>query len=167
VLVSTIEKVKVPNRKCAVAYLGTILPPGAKKGNTDDGLEEIVNRKFDTLLLPHIGTDNFFNRKKCHFIATMAKKLILTYLYDEEQEDRDHIGKKRVELAGDLMMQLFVSAFKFFFLPSVKTHIQKNKGTQRQIEEFEESPQTYINANIITKKLHHALGTGNWGISIG
>ena len=30
----------------------------------------------------------------------MAKKLILTYLYDEEQEDRDHLGKKRIEMAG-------------------------------------------------------------------
>lgn len=84
ILTNTIEKVKIPNRKCAVVYLGTILPIGVQKGNTEDGLEEIINRKLNSSLLPHIGTHDFFNRQKAQFIANMAKKLILAYIYDNE-----------------------------------------------------------------------------------
>ena len=97
----------------------------------------------------------------------MAKKLILTYLYDEEQEDRDHLGKKRIEMAGELMMQLFVSSFKFFLMKSVKTHLQKYKTVEEQLREFEECPPMFFNKNIITKKVQHALSTGNWGVSVG
>lgn len=119
-------------------YLGTILPAGIKRGNTDEGLEIIIRQKILNSILPHLGTEEILNTTKTHFIANMAKKLILVYLYDGKQEDRDHIGLKRVDMAGDLMMQMFASAFKFQFMDQARRMIEKIKTTAAQMTYLDE-----------------------------
>ena len=114
ILKNTIEKVKVPDRLSALAFLTSCLSIGSTKGISQQGKEKIVTHYLSTKLLPHLGTGGFSHIAKGHFIASMAKKLALAYLQGSGHEDRDHLGRKRVDMAGDLMLQMFMTAFRSF-----------------------------------------------------
>lgn len=54
-------------------------------------------------LLPHIGTQECDNDKKLFFIGYMIQKLLNAALGKTQEDDRDHYGKKRLDMAGALM----------------------------------------------------------------
>jgi DNA-directed RNA polymerase II subunit RPB2 len=51
-------------------------------------------------------------RKKAFYLGYMAKRLMSSYLGSSTEDDRDHYGKKRIELTGHLMLNLFRELFK-------------------------------------------------------
>ena len=59
--------------------------------------------------LPHIsvkfGTSS--NIKKAYYLGYMIHKLLNCSLNRNEQEDRDHISNKRMDLAGPMIARLF------------------------------------------------------------
>lgn len=52
--------------------------------------------------MPHIGTDEASNPKKALFIGHMVHRLLMSALGRNEMDDRDHYGKKRLDLIGVL-----------------------------------------------------------------
>jgi DNA-directed RNA polymerase II subunit RPB2 len=58
-------------------------------------------------LLPHLGTDEGSNIKKAMFIGYMVHRLLNAALGRIKEDDRDHYGKKRLDLVGTLFAQLF------------------------------------------------------------
>lgn len=66
--------------------------------------------------MPHLGTDESCARKKAYFLGYMARRLINCYIGASPEDDRDHYGKKRVELTGVLMLNLFRDLFKNQFI---------------------------------------------------
>lgn len=63
-------------------------------------------------LLPHIGTDDTCNAKKAYFLGYMVNRLLSTALGRRDLDDRDHLGNKRLDLAGPLMSFLFRSLIR-------------------------------------------------------
>ena len=59
ILKNTIEKVKVPDRLSALAFLTSCLSIGSTKGISQQGKEKIVTHYLSTKLLPHLGTGAF------------------------------------------------------------------------------------------------------------
>ena len=53
----------------------------------------------------HIGVDG--HNKKAHFIGYMVNRLLQASLGRATEDDRDHYGKKRLDMAGTLMGGLF------------------------------------------------------------
>lgn len=53
-------------------------------------------------LLPHLGTDESCNIKKAMFIGYMVNRLLSAALGRTREDDRDHYGKKRLDLVGTL-----------------------------------------------------------------
>lgn len=116
ILKSSLEQVEFTTQQeclnCLGKYLETI-----KNANVDD--EASIYYARQTLLdrlLPHIGTDDKSQRKKAFFLGYMARKLISSYLGAAKQQDRDHYGKKRIDLTGHLMLNLFKDLFKNQYL---------------------------------------------------
>ncbi len=62
--------------------------------------------------LPHIGVDSGSHTKKAFFFGYMIHRLILAKLDRRELDDRDHFGKKRLDLAGPLLANLFRLLFR-------------------------------------------------------
>ena len=62
-------------------------------------------------VVPHVGTDIFSFRKKAYFICYMARKLLYAFLGKADEDDRDHYGKKRLDMIGMLMRDLFKTKF--------------------------------------------------------
>lgn len=58
-------------------------------------------------LLPHLGTDESSYPKKALFLGYMINKLCNCALGWNGEDDRDHYGKKRVDMVGNLMANLF------------------------------------------------------------
>ena len=67
-------------------------------------------------LLPHLGNTKEYFYKKAYYLGNMAKKLICAYLGATQEDDRDHYGKKRIEMSGDLLLNLFKDQFKNVFI---------------------------------------------------
>ena len=71
-------------------------------------------------LLPHVGTDRETFRTKAFFIGYMVNKLLYAYLGKTDEDDRDHYGKKRLDLTGILLISQFKEHFKNGFIAGAR-----------------------------------------------
>ncbi|KAI9603946.1 hypothetical protein H4Q26_003555 [Puccinia striiformis f. sp. tritici PST-130] len=69
-------------------------------------------------------------RKKAYFFGYMIHRLLLAALDRRDLEDRDHFGKKRLDLAGPLLAGLFRMLFRKL-TKDVYCHLQKCVETQK------------------------------------
>jgi DNA-directed RNA polymerase beta subunit len=63
-------------------------------------------------MLPHISMAEGSESKKAYFFGYMVHRLLLAALERRELDDRDHFGKKRLDLAGPLLANLFRMLFR-------------------------------------------------------
>ncbi|KAJ3113523.1 DNA-dependent RNA polymerase II [Phlyctochytrium bullatum] len=63
-------------------------------------------------MLPHVGTKPHMESRKAYFFGYMIHRLLLGALERRDYDDRDHFGKKRLDLAGPLMSGLFRILFR-------------------------------------------------------
>jgi DNA-directed RNA polymerase II subunit RPB2 len=75
------------------------------------------------------------------------------------EDDRDHYGKKRLDMAGNLMAALFRQVFRTFTDDMAK-HIEK---------EIRDPNKKDVNLHLafkhesLTRSIRSAISTGNWG----
>jgi DNA-directed RNA polymerase II subunit RPB2 len=70
--------------------------------------QEILQKE----MLPHISLTEGSESKKAFFFGYMIHRLLLAALERRELDDRDHFGKKRLDLAGPLLAGLFRMLFR-------------------------------------------------------
>jgi DNA-directed RNA polymerase II subunit RPB2 len=58
-------------------------------------------------MLPHVGIKSGDEYKKAFFIGYMTYRLIAAHLGRTEEDDRDYYGKKRLDMAGPLICNIF------------------------------------------------------------
>lgn len=108
-------------------------------------------------LLPHISQKEGSETRKAFFLGYMVHKLLQCALGRREIDDRDHFGKKRLDLAGPLLAKLFRHLFK-------RLTTDLYKYTQRCVENRKEfNPALGIKSTTLTNGLKYSLATGNWG----
>ncbi|KAH9081691.1 DNA-dependent RNA polymerase II second largest subunit [Lactarius deliciosus] len=83
--------------------------------------------------------------------------LLLAAMERRELDDRDHFGKKRLDLAGPLLANLFRMLFRKL-TRDVYRHLQKCVETHKEF-----NLNLAIKHNTITNGLKYSLATGNWG----
>ncbi|KAJ2416457.1 DNA-dependent RNA polymerase II [Coemansia sp. RSA 2530] len=114
---------------------------------------EILQKEF----LPHIGTQAHNETVKAYFFGYMIHRLLLCALERREPDDRDHYGKKRMDLGGPLLASLFRTLFR-----------KLTKETTRYLQKCIDSSREFnmnmaVQHSTITNGLRYALATGNWG----
>lgn len=91
----------------------------------------------------------------------MTSRLIQAALGRTTEDDRDYYGKKRLDMAGALLSQIFRQQFRKL-IEDMQKHFEKDinssKFNRKNIE-----IEKYIKEDIITRGLRTALSTGNWG----
>lgn len=109
-------------------------------------------------LLPHLGVDEASYPKKAYFLGYMINRLCNSALGRTGEDDRDHYGKKRLDMVGTLMANLFRQEF-VRFVKEAKDELR------RVIDRNADHVNLYdlFNPEVITNSLRHALATGNWG----
>ncbi|TXT15865.1 hypothetical protein VHUM_00368 [Vanrija humicola] len=148
------EAFSVQDRDTALDFIG-------RRGQQEKGTRLTRQRAaFDILqkeMLPHVSVSEGFESKKAYFLGYMVHRLCSASLGRRELDDRDHFGKKRLDLAGPLLANLFRILFKKL-TRDVYRHLQKCVETHKEF--------TLVNAikpGIITNGLKYSLATGNWG----
>jgi DNA-directed RNA polymerase II subunit RPB2 len=79
-------------------------------------------------MLPHISMLEGDQTKKAYFFGYMIHRLLLAALERRELDDRDHFGRKRLDLAGPLLASLFRMLFQKL-TRDVYRHLQKVRSS--------------------------------------
>ncbi|KAJ9094896.1 hypothetical protein QFC19_007752 [Naganishia cerealis] len=108
-------------------------------------------------MLPHISTTAAGHKYKAYFFGYMVHRLILAKLERRDLDDRDHFGKKRLDLAGPLLSNLFRLLFRKF-TRDIYRYLQKCADQNKAFEVG-----SAINKNTIERGMRYSLATGNWG----
>ena len=143
----------VPTSKDAIVYISKRIAPGM--------LEEFQIKRAETLLdwglLPHLGKHPENRKEKAHFMGEAACKLLELKLNWITPDDKDHYGNKVIKFAGQMLADLFRTAFRNL-VRDMKYQLERS-GQKRGINAVAAS----IRPGIITDKLNNAIATGNWG----
>ena len=107
-------------------------------------------------VLPHISQSEGSETRKAFFLGYMVHRMLQVALGRREPDDRDHFGKKRLDLAGPLMAGLFRNLFN---------RLTKDvyKYLQKCVEGGKEFNITLgVKSATLTNGLKYSLATGNW-----
>ena len=146
------ESFLIQDRAAALDYLGR---RGNQSGTSEKRAryaKEILQKEF----LPHISQEDGSETQKSFFLGYIIHRLLQVALGRREEDDRDHFGKKRLDLAGTLMATLFRIMFKRM-MTDVYKYLQKCVETGREF-----NTNMAVKATTITNGLRYALSTGNW-----
>ena len=143
----------VPTSKDAIVYISKRIAPGM--------LEEFQIKRAETLLdwglLPHLGKQQDNRKEKAQFLGEAACKLLELKLGWITPDDKDHYGNKVIKFAGQMLADLFRTAFRNL-VRDMKYQLERS-GQKRGINAVAAA----IRPGIITDKLNNAIATGNWG----
>ncbi|KAJ9081522.1 DNA-directed RNA polymerase III complex subunit Rpc2 [Entomophthora muscae] len=91
----------------------------------------------------------------------MVRRVILALGSKKAIDDRDYVGNKRLELAGQLMSLLFEDLFKSFNL-KVKQGIDAALKKKNRSTLYDCANTMRTNTSVITSGFIRAISTGNW-----
>ena len=133
-------------------YIG-IRSNGINKETRIKRAKEILRQN----LLPHISTKEGDELKKAYFIGYMIYRLGNCVLGRASGDDRDHYGKKRLDISGVLLTGLFRQIFTKFIKKAKQNLKLKIKSKSINLDS------DIFDTTIITNGMRFALATGNWG----
>ncbi len=136
----------------AIMELGRMAAPN----QTKEYQKKRAEIQLDTYILPHLGSSPETRKEKGMYLFRMAERASLVSYRYARADDKDHYANKRINLAGDLMEELFNNAFKFF-IKDIKYHIERTTARGRKL-----SVRTNINPDTLTEKILYSMGTGSW-----
>src|SRR5437773_990487 len=137
----------------AIVYISKRIAPGM--------LEEFQIKRAETLLdwglLPHIGKNPDNRHEKALFLGEAASKLIELKMGWIDSDDKDHYGNKVIKFAGQMLADLFRTAFRNL-IRDMKYQLERS-GQKRGINAVAPA----VRPGIVSDKLNNAIATGNWG----
>ena len=147
------ESFAIQERDQALDYIGRRGQMQGAKEKRQKYARDIMQKEF----LPHISQEEGSETRKAFFLGYMVNRLLQVALGRAEEDDRDHFGKKRLDLAGPLMAQVFRMKFQ-----------QLTKDLRQYLHRCVEQNKDFnhtlaVKTNIITAGLRYCLATGNWG----
>ncbi|HXW11427.1 MAG TPA: DNA-directed RNA polymerase subunit B'', partial [Nitrososphaeraceae archaeon] len=137
----------------AIVYISKRIAPGM--------LEEFQIKRAETLLdwglLPHLGKNPENRNEKALFLGEATCKLVELRLSLVASDDKDHYGNKVIKFAGQMLADLFRTAFRNL-VRDMKYQLERS-GQKRGINAVAAA----VRPGIISDKLNNAIATGNWG----
>ena len=156
-------KLEVFTRKQALDYIGARVKilrrgVGLRRAPSDEALEVLA-----TVIMAHVPVVNDDFRHKAMYIAAMVRRVLVCMVDESKVDDRDYVGNKRLELAGQLLALLFEDLFKKFN-HDLKTNIDKVLKKPNRTAEFDAYNQFFYHGDYITAGFVRAISTGNWSL---
>ncbi|KAI9891682.1 MAG: DNA-directed RNA polymerase III core subunit ret1 [Vezdaea aestivalis] len=157
-------KLKIITQTQALEYLAPKIRTVDRGIGTRTGYKEPAREAFVTLaqvLLSHVPFEGLNLRPKAFYLAYMARRVLMAMQNPALVDDRDFVGNKRLELAGQMLSLLFEDLFKKYNA-DLKLNIDKVLKKPNRTQEFDAFSQIQINGNGITTGINRAISTGNW-----
>jgi DNA-directed RNA polymerase III subunit RPC2 len=161
------SKLGVFSQHQALEYIGSRVKmggrsktPGAphRRNYIGDALEALAN-----VILTHVPVSGLDLRPKALYICFMVRRVLMAMHDPTLVDDRDYVGNKRLELAGQLMSLLFEDLFKKFN-QDLKSNIDKVLKKPNRTMEFDAFNHMASHGNYITIGMNRAISTGNWNL---
>nr|ANJ43283.1 RNA polymerase III subunit B [Sugiyamaella mastotermitis] len=157
------SKLGVHTQHQALEYLGskvkTVRRLNAPKLTAlQEGMEALA-----TTVIAHISVHDLDFKEKALYMALMTRRVLMAMDNPKMVDDRDYVGNKRLELAGQLMSLLFEDLFKKFN-SDFKANIDKVLKKPNRTNEFDALLNITIHSNNITMGMNRAISTGNWSL---
>jgi DNA-directed RNA polymerase III subunit RPC2 len=155
----------IRTQRQALEYLGSRIkitrrPVGfAARNFSQEAVEALAS-----VLLTHVSCgDNLDFRPKILYIAFMVRRVLMAMHDPKLVDDRDYVGNKRLELAGQMLSLLFEDLFKKFNY-DIKLNIDKVLKKPNRTQEFDAFQHMQTHGNAITAGMNRAISTGNWNL---
>jgi DNA-directed RNA polymerase III subunit RPC2 len=172
------EKLGVRSREDAVRYLVGKIKYHFKfiENRTVEEKTLEVHNILSKIILPHVSVQKEDYKHKVTFMSFMARKLLRFYFKSKVKgvnsdldisDNRDYLGNKRVECAGEMMALLFEDLFKRFnveFKKELDKNLLRSKKRKRERDFIQNVIKMICSSDTITHGLRHALSSGNWSI---
>ncbi|KAL1901393.1 DNA-directed RNA polymerase III complex subunit Rpc2 [Sporothrix stenoceras] len=135
-----------------------MMGPPQRRNNVEEGLDALAN-----IIIAHVPIEGLDFFPKAVYVAMMARRVLMAAHDPRLVDDRDFVGNKRLELAGQLLSLLFEDLFKNF-LGNLRANIDKFFKKPHQGVAFD--PLTSISAtgSVISMGMNRAIQTGNWSV---
>lgn len=162
-------KVGVFTQQQALEYIGARVRMGTKFGKSQFGQgprRNIVEEALDALsnlIVAHVPIDGLDFYPKAVYIAMMVRRVLMASHNPKLVDDRDFVGNKRLELAGQMLSLLFEDLFKSFTNTLRLAMDKVFKKPNRAAAYDPVGPITGIGASI-TQGMNRAIQTGNWNV---
>ena len=134
-------------------YIADRAAPGMPPERRDKSVRFIL----DTALLPHVGRAPENRLEKAALIAEAVSRILELRSGWGEQDDRDHYGNKTVRFAGDMLADVFRTAFR------AQARDIAEKLSRPSARRTFGAVGAAINTNMLTDRMGTAISTGNWG----
>jgi DNA-directed RNA polymerase III subunit RPC2 len=161
-------KLGVHTQHQALEYIGARVKMGSRgaKGSgapqrrnyVGDALEALAN-----IIITHVPVIGLDFRPKALYICFMVRRVLMAMVNPKLVDDRDYVGNKRLELAGQLLSLLFEDLFKKFN-SDLKMNIDKVLKKPNRTMEFDAYNHMQSHGNYITLGMNRAISTGNWNL---
>ncbi|KAJ4315134.1 DNA-directed RNA polymerase III complex subunit Rpc2 [Fusarium piperis] len=151
----------------ALEYIGARVKMGSRKGqfgpqvrrnHVEEGLDALAN-----LVIAHVPIEELDFYPKAIYVAMMTRKVLMAAHNSKLVDDRDFVGNKRLELAGQLLSLLFEDLFKRFTV-EVKMSIDKFLKKNNRAVPLDAVHMISNHANTIGIGINRAIQTGNWSV---
>ena len=158
------SKLEVYTQQEALDWLGSRLKIKSRLADrtggrsTQEGLEALRS-----VILTHVPVSGMNLRPKALYVAFMVRRVLMAHIDGRLVDDRDYVGNKRLELAGQLLSLLFEDLFKKYN-HDIKMTIDKVLKKPARTEEFDAIQVVKVHKNHITSGMNRALSTGNWDL---
>ncbi|KAM0750249.1 beta and beta-prime subunits of DNA dependent RNA-polymerase [Meredithblackwellia eburnea MCA 4105] len=162
------DPIPVNTQQQALDYIGSKVkvirrtgPAGGwsqRRPHSEEAIEVLA-----TVVLAHVPVEDLNFRPKAIYIAVMVRRVLMAMADQKSVDDRDYVGNKRLELAGQLLSLLFEDLFKKFN-HDLKTNIDKILKKPQRATEFDAINQFQLHGDGITQGFVRAISTGNWSL---
>ncbi|KAF8182882.1 hypothetical protein BJ912DRAFT_853825 [Pholiota molesta] len=156
-------KLGIFTRQQALEYIGTRVKVnrrvmGPRRPAWEEALEALA-----TIVLAHVPVNGLDFRAKAIFVATMTRRVLMAMDDESMVDDRDYVGNKRLELAGQLLALLFEDLFKTYN-SNLKMAIDKVLKKPSRTSEFDAFNTMRMQGDHLTSGFVRAISTGNWSL---
>lgn len=151
------EAFVIQDREVALDFIGRRGNQAGTKAHRIRYARDIMQKEF----LPHISQAEGSETRKAFYLGYMVNRLLQCALGRVEEDDRDHFGKKRLDLAGPLMASVFRMKWQQL-VRELRQYMHKTiESNKPGGESF--NVHNAIKGSVITQGLRYCLATGNWG----
>ena len=159
------DRLGIHTQHQALEYLGSKIkimrkPVGygaARRSYAQEALEALAS-----VIIPHVPVKKMNFKPKAMYIAYMVRRVLSAWYDKNLVDDRDFVGNKRLELAGQMLSLLFEDLFKRV---NYETKMQIDKVLRKNNRtEFDALSSMDGMVNTITNGMNRAISTGNWNL---
>jgi len=159
-------KLGIFTQQQALDFIGQRIPISRKGGAFGQQRRNYVQEALEAIssvFIAHVPIDNLNFRPKALYVAHMARRVLIAKQNPKLVDDRDYVGNKRLELAGQLLSLLFEDLFKKYNT-DIKISMDKLLRRPNKVELPDPCPMMATHATHITSGMNRAIATGNWNL---